>query len=152
MIDLQHALRLYRRQGAVASQDKHLGRSLVSGPYPVRGSTYVQVLGDVNIELVEVVRPNFYDGLEVPGADLQLVLKATTNYVDAGEVATSTAVVGIPDLRLQLKETTSYVTVDDAGKSELTVPGADLQLVLTPEAIVLDMHQSVRVKGRLETE
>lgn len=39
MIDLQQALRLYRRQGTVSAQDRHWGRTLVFEAFPQKLST-----------------------------------------------------------------------------------------------------------------
>lgn len=135
MIDLQHALRLYRRQGAVASQDKHLGRSLVSEPYPAQAKdTMAEAYsGMLRFEFHEIIKPDFVESIGAANVTLSIIRKDTTVKRDLD----FTEAIGAANVTLsitRINTTTNKVDLDPFTEA-IGATNVTLRIVRTPEAI-----------------
>lgn len=133
MIDLQHALRLYRRQGAVASQDKHLGRSLVSEPYPAQAKdTMAEAYsGALRFEFHEIIKPDFTEAIGVANVTLSIERKVTTVKRDLD----FTEAIGAANVTLSIIRKDTTVKRDLDFTEAIGAANVTLRIVRTPEAI-----------------
>lgn len=113
-LDLQEALKLYRRQGVVASQDKHLGRTLGSGLYPIsaRGDAVRTTEHSVYIELKEPPKAEGVDAVAIGVRRFGLLLKTTTTYKDVDLGLNEAVGIGVRKFGLVLKDTTTFKDID----------------------------------------
>lgn len=126
MIDLQAALKLLRRQGAVASQNQHLGRTLGGSPYPVASTGNVAVSTQPTIE-VEVWEPPKPEGVEACAGTVSafsVKLKDTTIYTDYRVPVADTCSGQVTSFSVKIKNTTvltDYKLPVDACKGDVAV-------------------------------
>ena len=147
MIDLQKALKLYRRQGVVSAQNQHLRRTLSSAPYPYEATDQGGFRGSLEILTKYLIKPIISEGAAVGVPNLNITLKDTTKYTEYVVTETSQVSAGTPILSLIHKETTRYVEYM-VEPSEAATPAVVLGLTLTPEAIA---HTHVEVGGYMGT-
>ena len=133
-LDLQEALKLYRRQGIVSAQNQHLQRTLSSAPYPYEATDRGGFKGSLEILTKYLIKPNITEGATVGVPSLSITLKDTTKYSEYVVKETSQVHATTPSLSVVLKETTRYVEYT-VGPLEAATPSVGLSMVLTPEAI-----------------